>query len=60
LALSDKDHDQMEITSASETHTARGHAQDRAKVVAGGEEHEARYEADKKGVPTHAVKYAVP
>jgi len=50
----------MEITSASETHTARGHAQDRAKVVAGGEEHEARYEADKKGVPTHAVKYAFP
>ena len=49
----------MEIISASEAHTARGHAQDRAKV-AGGEEHEARYEADKKGVPTHAVKYAFP
>jgi len=38
--------------------TARGRAQDRAKV-AGGQEHEVRYEAKKQGVLADAVKAAV-
>ncbi len=38
--------------------TNRGRAQDRAKV-AGGEDHEVRYEADKIGVSKTRVKQAV-
>lgn len=38
--------------------TARGRAQDRARV-AGGQEHEVRYEAKKTGKPKAAVKEAV-
>jgi hypothetical protein len=43
---------------ASSTHTDRGRAQDRAKV-AGGQDHEVRYEADKTGKSKEAVKDAV-
>ena len=39
-------------------HTARGRDQDRAKV-AGGQEHEVRYEAEKTGKSKDAVKEAV-
>ncbi|MBY3384026.1 DUF3606 domain-containing protein [Rhizobium laguerreae] len=38
--------------------TSRGRAQDRAKV-AGGQDHEVRYEAKNKGVPKETVKKAV-
>ena len=38
--------------------TSRGRAQDRAKVAAG-QDHEVRYEADKKNVSKDAVKKAV-
>lgn len=38
--------------------TSRGRAQDRAKV-AGGQDHEVRYEAKKEGVSKDAVKKAV-
>lgn len=38
--------------------TSRGRAQDRAKV-AGGQDHEVRYEAKKEGVSKDAVKRAV-
>jgi hypothetical protein len=37
---------------------ARGRAQDRAKVAAG-QDHEVRYEAEKKSVPKDDVKQAV-
>lgn len=40
------------------THTARGRAQDRAKV-AGGQDHEVRYEAGKTGASKQEVKDAV-
>ena len=40
------------------THTARGRAQDRAKVAAG-QDHEVRYEAKKSGVSADEVKAAV-
>jgi hypothetical protein len=43
---------------ASSSHTDRGRAQDRAKV-AGGQDHEVRYEADKTGKSRDAVKAAV-
>jgi hypothetical protein len=39
-------------------HTARGRAQDRAKV-AGGQEHEVRYEAGKTGASADEVMQAV-
>jgi uncharacterized protein DUF3606 len=39
-------------------HTSRGRAQDRAKV-AGGQEHEVRYEAGKTGKSASEVKAAV-
>ncbi len=39
-------------------HTSRGRAQDRAKV-AGGQEHEVRYEAGKTGKTAADVKAAV-
>lgn len=39
-------------------HTPRGRAQDRARV-AGGQDHEVRYEARKEGVSTGEVKEAV-
>lgn len=42
----------------ADTRSARGRAQDRAKV-AGGQEHEVRYEAKKTGSSTDAVKAAV-
>jgi len=38
--------------------TSKGRAQDRAKV-AGGQDHEVRYEAKKEGVSKDAVKKAV-
>ncbi|WP_075293161.1 DUF3606 domain-containing protein [Pararhizobium arenae] len=38
--------------------TARGRTQDRAKV-AGGQEHEVRYEAKKEGVSKSQVKKAI-
>lgn len=38
--------------------TSRGRAQDRAKV-AGGQDHEVRYEANKEGVSKDTVKKAV-
>ncbi|MBY2942912.1 DUF3606 domain-containing protein [Rhizobium leguminosarum] len=38
--------------------TSRGRAQDRAKV-AGGQDHEVRYEAKKEGVPKETVNRAV-
>jgi hypothetical protein len=38
--------------------TARGRTQDRARV-AGGQEHEVRYESKKSGKPAAAVKKAV-
>ncbi|MGX9992579.1 DUF3606 domain-containing protein (plasmid) [Rhizobium sp. Z1P35] len=38
--------------------TPRGRAQDRAKV-AGGQDHEVRYEAKKEGVTKESVKKAV-
>ncbi|MGF9567826.1 DUF3606 domain-containing protein [Neorhizobium sp. BT27B] len=38
--------------------TKRGRAQDRTRV-AGGQDHEVRYEAKKEGVTTDAVKSAV-
>lgn len=40
------------------SNTGAGRAQDRAKV-AGGQEHEVRYEADKENVSKDAVKDAV-
>ena len=43
---------------ASNTETSRGLAQDRAKV-AGGQDHEVRYEAGKTGASKDAVKKAV-
>ena len=43
---------------ASSTHTSRGRAQDRAKV-AGGQDHEVRYEAEKTGKSKDEVKDAV-
>ena len=39
-------------------HTSRGRAQDRRKV-AGGQDHEVRYEADKMGVSKDEVRTAV-
>ena len=42
----------------SNNQTARGRAQDRAKV-AGGQEHEVRYEAKKTGASADEVKQAV-
>ncbi|WP_435168226.1 DUF3606 domain-containing protein [Falsirhodobacter sp. 1013] len=39
-------------------HTPRGRAQDR-RNVAGGQDHEVRYEAEKKGVSKQDVKDAV-
>lgn len=42
----------------AQTPTSRGHAQDRARV-AGGQDHEVKYEATKKGVSKDAVKKAV-
>jgi hypothetical protein len=41
-----------------EEHTNRGRNQDRARV-AGGQEHEVRYEAKKEGVSKDDVKQAV-
>jgi hypothetical protein len=38
--------------------SSRGRAQDRTKV-AGGEQHEVRYEADKQGVPENEVKRTI-
>lgn len=38
--------------------TARGRAQDRARV-AGGQEHEVRYQAKKEGIAKEAVKKSV-
>jgi hypothetical protein len=38
--------------------TKRGRAQDRA-CIAGGQDHEVRYEANKEGITTDAVKGAV-
>jgi hypothetical protein len=43
---------------AAKKPTTRGRAQDRSKV-AGGQEHEVRYEAKKSGKPAAAVKKAV-
>lgn len=43
---------------AQDTHTSRGRAQDRAKV-AGEQDHEVRYEAEKTGKSKDAVKDAV-
>lgn len=43
---------------ASTNQTSRGRAQDRAKV-AGGQDHEVRYEADKTGKSKDEVKGAV-
>ena len=43
---------------ANSTQTTRGRAQDRAKV-AGGQDHEVRYEADKTGKSKDDVKEAV-
>ena len=40
------------------TQTKRGRAQDRSRV-AGGQDHEVRYEAKKEGVSTEKVKSAV-
>ncbi len=42
----------------SNTGTTRGRSQDRAKV-AGGQDHEVRYEADKTGASKSEVKAAV-
>jgi len=42
----------------SNQHTARGRAQDRSRV-AGGQDHEVRYEARKEGVSKEEVKEAV-
>lgn len=39
-------------------HTSRGRAQDRRKV-AGGQDHEVRYEAEKMGVSKNEVRSAV-
>lgn len=44
--------------ATTKTPTARGRAQDRSRV-AGGQEHEVRYEAKKTGKPKAAVKEAV-
>lgn len=46
------------MATSKKTQTARGQAQDRARV-AGGQEHEVRYEAKKTGQPNAAVKAAV-
>jgi hypothetical protein len=43
---------------ANSTQTSRGRAQDRAKV-AGGQDHEVRYEAEKTGKSASEVKDAV-
>lgn len=43
---------------ASNSETSRGRAQDRSKV-AGGQDHEVRYEAGKTGASKDAVKEAV-
>jgi hypothetical protein len=48
---------ELEMPTAK-TQSARGRAQDRARV-AGGQEHEVRYEAKKTGKPKAAVKEAV-
>ncbi len=42
----------------SKEHTSRGRAQDRARV-AGGQDHEVRYEAGKEGVAKAEVRDAV-
>jgi hypothetical protein len=42
----------------AKTQTSRGRAQDRARV-AGGQDHEVKYEASKKGVPKDTVKKAI-
>lgn len=42
----------------SKDHTSRGRTQDRARV-AGGQDHEVRYEANKEGVSKAEVKEAV-
>jgi hypothetical protein len=44
--------------AAAKKQSSRGRAQDRARV-AGGQEHEVRYEAKKTGKPKAAVKEAV-
>jgi Protein of unknown function (DUF3606). len=49
-------HDQQEVCFMSTT--TRGRAQDRARV-AGGQEHEVRYEAKKEGVSKDAVRKSV-
>lgn len=47
-----------EQTGGNDGTTTRGRAQDRARV-AGGQEHEVRYEAKKEGVSKEAVKKSV-
>ncbi|TBF26470.1 DUF3606 domain-containing protein (plasmid) [Rhizobium leguminosarum] len=42
----------------AKTHTSRGRAQDRARV-AGGQDHEVKYAAEKEGVSKNTVKKAV-
>jgi len=42
----------------TKTETSRGRAQDRARV-AGGQDHEVKYEAKKEGVSKDTVKHAV-
>ncbi|MGO7805047.1 DUF3606 domain-containing protein [Rhizobium ruizarguesonis] len=42
----------------AQTPTSRGRAQDRARV-AGGQDHEVKYEAKKEGISKDAVKKAV-
>ncbi|SFV27994.1 Protein of unknown function [Devosia crocina] len=42
----------------AQAHTSRGRAQDRA-LVAGGQAHEVRYEAEKTGKSRQAVKDAI-
>jgi hypothetical protein len=46
------------MATTSKNATARGRAQDRARV-AGGQKHEVQYEAKKTGKPAAAVKKAV-
>jgi hypothetical protein len=47
-----------EMSMATKQTSSRGRSQDRARV-AGGQEHEVRYEAKKTGKPKAAVKEAV-
>ena len=48
----------MAVAKKTRTKTARGRKQDRARV-AGGQDHEVRYEAKKTGKSKSAVKRAV-